>query len=163
MVIKKYCVCLATILMALLSKEHVLAQTTAKPAVKPIVKFKPPVVKTSLGDVSGKNAVAELTVAKNLISLPLKITDNKAEAYTVASYQFSYTRLGITEDEETGKTSPQTDIVSRQFETTPLPELWQTNITESLHSGETLYFFDIIVLDKAGRRFFAPDLKIAIH
>jgi hypothetical protein len=163
MFIKKYVICLVTLLTALLLKENAFAQNTPATAARPIVKFKPPVVTTSLGTVSGNNAVAELTLAKNLLSQPLKITDPKGGVYTIASYHFTYKRIGITEDEETGKTSPQTDIVSRQFETTPLPDVWQTNISESLHTGESLHFFDIIVLDKAGRRFFAPQLKITIE
>ena len=54
-------------------------------------------------------------------------------------------------------------MVSSQFNATPLPAIWQTNIAETLHKGETLHFFDIIVLDKQGRRFFAPELKITIQ
>jgi hypothetical protein len=135
----------------------------AQAPVKPVIKFKPPVVKTSLGNLTGSAAVAGVEEAKNLISQPLKIADNKNSLYSVTSYQFTYKRIGITEDEETGKTSPQSDIVSRQFETTPLSELWQTNIGETLHAGESLYFFDIIVVDKLGRRFFAPELKITIQ
>ena len=40
---------------------------------------------------------------------------------------------------------------------------WQKNIIEGLHKGEEIYFFDIIAIDKQGRRFFAPELKIKIQ
>jgi hypothetical protein len=43
------------------------------------------------------------------------------------------------------------------------PPVWQKNIADGLHTGEELYFFDIIVFDKQGRRFFAPEIKIAIQ
>lgn len=159
MMIRKFCACCVLFVITLFVVSNVTAQAPAKGTLK----FKPPVVKTLLGNLSGNTAVAGVEEAKNLITQPLKIADVKNTLYTVVSYHFTYTRIGITEDEETGKTSPQSDIVSRQFEVTPLPEVWQTNIDEALHSGESLYFFDIIVLDKLGRRFFAPELKITIQ
>ena len=149
--------------IVLLLSNMVIAQSSAKPAAQPIVKYKPPVVQCMLGNAFGSAAAASVEEAKNLISLPLKIVDSKNINYTLSSYQFAYKRTGITEDESTGKTSPETDMVSSQFSVTPLPDLWQTNITEFLHKGETLHFFDIIVLDKQGRRFFAPELKISIQ
>jgi hypothetical protein len=157
MMIRNFCTYYILFTAALFAGNSAIAQAAAKPAAKPVVKFKPPEVKT------GNTVVAGVEEVKNLISQPLKIADSKNTFYTVTSYQFTYKRIGITEDEATGKTSPQSDIVSRQFETTPLPEIWQTNIAETLHSGEALHFFDIIVLDKLGRRFFAPELKITIQ
>lgn len=140
-----------------------LAQAPAKRTVKPIEKYKPPVVQSYLGNITGKAATAGVEEAKNVIALPLKIVDDKKNNYTVVSYQFVYKRIGITEDEETGKTSPESDIVSSQFTSSPLPAIWQNNISDGLHKGESLYFFDIIVLDKQGRRFFAPELKITVQ
>ncbi len=161
--IKRYAAYFLLVGLALMANNCVIAQAPAKTTLKPIIKFKPPIVKTFLGNMTGSSAMANVTEAKSLISLPLNVTDSKNESYHVSSYQFTYKRIGITEDEETGKTSPETDMVSRHFEVTPLAEVWQTNIAEFLHPGETLYFFDIIVLDKQGRRFFAPTLKITVQ
>ena len=141
----------------------IIAQSAAKPIGPPIAKFKPPVVQSYLGALTGKNAVAGVEEGKNLIVLPLKIMDDKKVNYTIASYQFAYKRIGITEDEATGKTSPQSDVAASRFTTTPLPEVWQKNVMDGLHQGEELYFFDIIVFDKQGRRFFAPELRITIQ
>lgn len=163
MMIKNYRTYCIMVTLVMLLSNMVVAQAPAKPAAKPIVKYKPPVVQCLLGNASGSTAIAGVEEGKNLISLPLKIVDSKNVNYTLSSYQFAYKRTGITEDEATGKTSPENDMVSSQFSVTPLPALWQTNITESLHKGETLYFFDIIVFDKQGRRFFAPELKITIQ
>ena len=159
--IRKYCTRFTIFTMILLAGNIVMAQ--AKPVVKPMAKFKPPVVKSMLGNITGSMGVAGVEEGKNLIGQPLKITDSKNTTYTLASYQFSYKRIGITEDEETGKTSPETDMVAGQFTETPLPAVWQSNIAETLHKEEILYFFDIIVIDKQGRRFFAPELKITIQ
>lgn len=135
----------------------------AKPVAAPAVKNKLPVVKTSLGKFTGIAIDCTAEQAKQLITQPLSITDDKNVAYKLSSYQFSYKRLGVTEDEETGKVSPQSDIAADRFTVTPLPEIWQSNIKESLHKGEELFFFDVIVFDKKGKLFFAPELKITIQ
>ena len=140
-----------------------VAQQPKKPARAPIVKFKPPSVKSFLGKFTGVAGTCSASEGTQVATLPLKITDDKNNSYPVYSYQFAYKRIGITEDEETGKTSPQSDIAADRFTTTPLPPIWQKNITDGLHSGEELYFFDIIVFDKQGRRFFAPEIQITIR
>ena len=144
----------------------VMAQKPFKPA-KPVtallIKNKLPVVKTFLGKFSGVANDCSAEQATQLITQPLRITDDKNVEYKLSSYQFSYKRNGVTEDEVTGKVSPQTDIAADRFTVTPLPEIWQSNIKESLHKGEELFFFDVIVFDKQGKLFFAPELKIIIQ
>ena len=100
--------------------------------------------------------------ANKLISLPLRIIDDKNVGYAISSYQFAYKRLGVTEDEVTGKISAQSDIAADRFTSTPLPVVWQNNIKDGLHKGEELYFFDIIAIYNTGILFFAPELKITI-
>ena len=138
------------------------AQKPVKPAAPAAARHKKPFAKSWLGKVTGTPSL-QAEEAKPLVALPLTITDEKNVAYNISSYQFVYKRIGVTEDEQTGKASKQTDIVAQRFTTTPLPGVWQKNITEGLHSGEELYFFDIIVFDRQGRRFFAPELKITIQ
>ena len=137
------------------------AQRPAKAPTTPGV-AKRPNVKPYLGKVTGTVSLS-VEEGRQLITLPLKIVDDKNSNYTISSYQFAYKRIGITEDEETGKTSPQSDIAADRFTTTPLPPVWQKNVIDALHKGEELYFFDIIVFDKSGRRFFAPELRITIQ
>lgn len=139
-----------------------VAQKPAKPAASPAGQQKKPMVKTWLGKITGSISLNAVE-ASQALTLPLKITDDKNVDYVISSYQFVYKRIGVKEDEETGKTMEQSDIAANRFTTTPLPAVWQKNITVGLHQGEELYFFDIIVFDKQGRRFFAPELKIAIQ
>ncbi|MEP7142659.1 MAG: hypothetical protein ABI707_07305 [Ferruginibacter sp.] len=146
----------------LLSGTAMLAQKPAKTVIPPAANHKKLLVKTWLGKVTG-NITLNATEAGQLVALPLKITDDKNIDYAISSYQFVYKRIGVTEDEETGKTSEQSDIAADRFTTTPLPPVWQKNILDGLHKGEELYFFDIIAFDKQGRRFFAPEIKITIH
>jgi hypothetical protein len=146
----------------LLSGTVMLAQKPGKTAAPHTATNKKLLVKSSLGKVTG-NITLSAAEAGQLITLPLKITDDKNVDYVISSYQFVYKRIGVTEDEVTGKTTEQSDIAADRFTTTPLPPVWQKNIIDGLHKGEELYFFDIIVFDKQGRRFFAPEIKITIQ
>ncbi|MCW3089724.1 MAG: hypothetical protein JWP81_793 [Ferruginibacter sp.] len=160
---KNYSLLLMLLVLLMADSEGLLAQNTGKPAnAAAAAKNKKLVVKSLLGRATGTIALTA-DEARQLIMLPLKVRDEKNVDYVLSSYQLAYKRIGITEDEETGKTSPQSDIAAQRFTTTPLPAVWQKNITEGLHAGEELYFFDIIAFDKQGRRFFAPELKITIQ
>jgi len=159
---QKFYLFTALFALVLLGGNTVLAQKPAKTDPQPVgSKAKKPFAKTSLGKATGTIAL-NAEEAGQLVNLPLKILDEKNVEYKISSYQLAYKRIGVTEDEETGKTSVQSDVVAQRFNTTPLPAVWQKNIVDGLHKGEELYFFDIIVFDKQGRRFFAPELKISI-
>lgn len=140
----------------------VYAQKPAQSNPPATANYKRPVVKSWLGKANGNISLTSQE-AVQLVALPLKVIDDKNNDYAISSYQFAYKRLGVTEDEQTGAKAPARTVTADRFTTTPLPAVWQTNISESLKKGEELYFFDIIVLDKQGRRFFAPELKISIQ
>ena len=148
--------------MGLLCATLMFAQKPAKPVTPPTGNVKKPQVKTYIGKITGTISM-NADEARQVVTLPLKVTDDKNVGYVISSYQFAYKRIGITEDEETGKTAVQSDLAAERFTTTPLPAVWQKNIIEGLHKGEELYFFDIIVFDKQGRLFFAPEIKITIQ
>lgn len=137
-----------------------------KPATpaKPVgfQKYTPPKLTSMLGIRSDSAAVA-LEEALQLIRLPLKITDDKKNVYTVSSYQAMYKRRGVTEAEDmSGKTFPTTTTTIANFKTTPLSPIWIKTLSETLRNGEELYFFDIVVKDAQGRLMFAPDLRIKV-
>lgn len=139
-----------------------------KPVKKPVIgtivpsaKFKPPVVKTFLGR-NEKEATVTIEEANQLVNFPLKIVDDKNITYTISSYQFLYRKKSVVEDEETGKRASVFTNTASRFKETPLPKVWKENISGGLQKGEELYFFDIIVNDKQGRKFFAPDVKIIV-
>jgi len=124
-------------------------------------KFKPPVVKTHLG-VNQNGAEVTLDEGTQLVGLPLKITDEKNNQYPVVSYQFLYRQKSYILNDESGKKEKVFTISANRFKETPLPKLWVDNIRQRLQPEEQLYFFDIVVKDKEGREFFAPELKITI-
>ena len=124
-------------------------------------KFKPPVVKTYLG-VNQNGAEVTLDEGTQLVGLPLKITDEKNNQYPVVSYQFLYRQKSYILNDETGEKEKVFTISADRFNETPLPKLWVENIRQRLQPEEQLYFFDIVVKDKEGREFFAPEIKITI-
>jgi hypothetical protein len=132
-----------------------------KELVTKIPKFKPPVVKTFLG-INQNGAQVTADEGNQLVGLPLKIVDDKNNVYPISTYRFLYKRKGYIIDDETGKKDVSFNIVADRFDKTPLPKVWIDNIKGRLQTDEQLYFFDIVVKDKEGREFYAPELKITI-
>ena len=135
-------------------------QTGQANGVTKIAKFKPPKVVSLLG-INSNGASVTIEEANQLIALPLKVTDSAKNMYTVDTYHFLYKRKSVVEDERGTKQVSYTTVADR-FDKTPLPKIWVENIQDKLQKSEELYFFDIIVKDKQGRRFFAPDLRLTI-
>lgn len=140
----------------------VLAQKP-KPADKPATfqKFTPPKLSSMLG-IRSDTSVVLREEAVQLVKLPLRITDDKKNPYTVSSYHVQYRRRGVTEDEGTGKVLPIISTVSDIFKETPLPERWTKILVEQMRAGEELFFYDIVAKDAQGRLMFAPELLIRI-
>jgi len=132
------------------------------PVITKVPKFKPPAVKSYLG-INTNGAVVTKEEASQLITLPLKITDEKKNIYSIDSYHFLYKKKGVIQDEETGRKSITFTNLADMFKTTPLPKVWVDNLKNGFQKDEELYFFDIIVKDNKDRKFFAPDLKITIQ
>ena len=142
-----------------------LAGNAQKPAgksgIKPVQKFRQPKLFTTLGSFRDSSFIT-VNEAESIIAMPLKITDDKNNTYTVSSYQFLYKKRVVTEDEKTGKVSPATSISSDRFKTTPLPALWVSTIQEQVKAGEEFYFFDVIAKDAQGRVMLSSGLKLTV-
>ena len=124
-------------------------------------KFKPPVVKVYLGGHSNGDSISKET-AKLILPLPLLIIDSKKTEYSVENYQFLYRKKSYIPGTKTGKEEVTYTISAGVFKVTPLPKIWIDNVGFNLLTGEEFYFFDIIVKDKQGNRFLAPDYKLFI-
>lgn len=146
----------------LLSASSTLSFAQDKTTITKEPKFKPPVTKTYLG-VNQNGAQVTVEEGLQLIGLPLKIEDAKHNSYTIDSYQFLYKQKSFILNDETGKKEAVFTIAADRFSKTPLPKVWVDNIKRRLQKDEQLYFFDIVVKDKEGRSFFAPELKITIQ
>lgn len=148
-------------LIVLLGKASFAQQNSKEEKVVKVAKFKPPKVVSLLG-VNSNGATVTIDEANQLISLPLKVIDSSKNNYTLDSYGFLYKRKGLVEDDN-GKKQVVYTTVADKFDKSPLPKIWIDNIQNGFQSSEELYFFDIVVKDKMGRRFFAPDLKLTIQ
>jgi hypothetical protein len=73
-----------------------------------------------------------------------------------------YKKKSVIENEETNKKEIAFTTVGDLFKTTPLPKIWKDNISGGIQKDEELFFFDIVVNDKLGRKFFAPNVKIIV-
>lgn len=123
--------------------------------------FKPPVVETFLGIRQGHDTLYK-EEATQLVALPLIVEDKKKNKYEIVTYQFAYNRKGFIENPETGNIKTIFNLVASRFDKTPLPKLWIENIQPTLQKDEYFYFFDILVKNKEGRTFYAPEIKITI-
>jgi hypothetical protein len=129
---------------------------------KPATKFKPPQLFTQLGTYrdSVQVTVAE---AEALTSQTLKIFDGAKGTYTVSSYIFIYKKIGVTEDEQTGKVSPTSNIVANTFKVTPLPQVWIDQVRDQVKAGDELHFVDVIAKNSKGQIMYAPNLKLIVR
>lgn len=118
-----------------------------------------PKFRTTLGNYSD-SATVTVDEAEKLILQPLVVMDDKNLAYSISTYQLAYTRFAVTEDEKTGKVTPTTSLVAKQFNVTPVPASWSKFVVEQLKPGEQLYFFDIVAKDAKGKLYFVPELRI---
>jgi len=148
-------------LFVLLFSANSLFSFGQKDGVTKVEKFKPPVVKSFWG-VNQNGASVTTDEATQLLGIPIKITDDKNNPYKIESYQFLYRKKSYIQDAQTGKVVPTFTISSATFDTTPLPQIWIDNVKSGLKKDEQLYFFDVVVKDKQGRKFFAPELKLTI-
>lgn len=137
------------------------AGTQLQAQTKPVAKYKVPKLFTQLGGFRDSVNIS-VQEAENIIGQPLKIFDDKKGVYNISSYQFLYRKRGVTENEETGKVTPITSIVSSRFKVTPLPDTWASQVKEQVKPGEELFFFDVIAKDAQGRIMYAPNLKIMV-
>lgn len=147
------CCCLSATVVA-------FAQKKKEGTVQAVPHFKAPKLQTSLDNFKDTVTVS-VDDAIRIIGQPIKVYDEKKNEYSISSYQFLYTKKGVTEDED-GKIRPTTTFSSDRFKVTPLPILWQNIIKEQVHSGEEFYFFDVIAKDTQGRVMYASNLKIKI-
>ena len=153
-------VLLSTILFLISTVSDAQQPKINKPTT--IQKFKPPKVLSYWGIRRDSSSIT-VDEALQLLTIPIQVVDADKNNYTISSYLFLYRKLGVIEDEETGKTHLASTISSQQFSTTPLPPIWITSISEQLKTAEELNFYDIVVKDNKGHWFFAPPIKIKVN
>ena len=130
-----------------------------KPAV--VKPYKVPQLQTYLSTYTDSTGISA-QVATSLIAMPLKVTDTKKQDYKIMHYQLSFKKLGVREDEVTGKMIPTYTMSAEAFTKTPVSAIWIKTIQDLIKKGDELFFFDIIVKDAQGRVMYAPNIKFSI-
>src|SRR6478672_11036984 len=105
--------CCKFLLLALISMMSLASNAQKKATVssKKIAAYKVPKLRTIIGQYSDSLGLPAAE-AEQVIGLPLKVFDDKKNEYSVSSYQFMYKKMGVTEDEESGKVSSASSISS---------------------------------------------------
>lgn len=145
------------VLLSLFMFAAVLSQAQTKP----VAKFKPPKLFTQIGTFRDSIPVS-VSDAENVMDKPLKVFDANKGVYTISSYIFIYKRKGVTEDEQTGKVSPTSNIIANLFKVTPLPQIWIDQVKDQVKAGDELHFVDVIAKDAKGQVMYAPNLKLIV-
>ncbi len=133
----------------------------ASAQTKPVAKFKPPALSSIMGGYKDSVTI-NVGEAERIIGEKIAITDGKKGAYTISSYQFAYKKIGVSEDEQTGKVTPTKTLVSSLFKVSPLPPTWIQQVREEIKPGDELWFVDVIAKDAQGRVMYAPDIKFIV-
>ena len=150
------------IALALSSATAAGAQRRSTPKSQPQAKYKLPVLKTSIGNYSD-TMFLPFQEAAGLIALPLRISDEKNNVFTVSSYSFLYKQIVTTEDDSlNGRPSYTTSIRSSIFKSTPLPALWLSALKENPRPGEEYIFFNVIARDAQHHALYAPNIKLTL-
>lgn len=121
--------------------------------------FKPPVVVTSLGDHKNGDSVS-VGEAARLLSNPVMVNDLQGKPLSIVSYGFRYKKMSFAQNPEDGKFQKMFTTVAGRFEAPVLPVIWVSSLKDELKPEEEFYYFDVMVKDNQGRKFYAPDLKL---
>lgn len=130
-------------------------------AQQPAPSLKPPSLQSFWGVTKGGTFPLEL--ALNVIDSSVRVMDDKKLKYPIASFIVLYRSKDRYEDEQTGEIKTRfnnNSVVVRNASV--LEEKWRKMIYENLKPGDELFITDIIVRDKRGNFFKAPEIKIIV-
>lgn len=129
--------------------------------LKSTAQTKPVKLYTQLG-AHRDSAIVTVAEAESIIGQGLKIFDEKKNSYQLSSYIFLFKRVAVTEDEQTGKTSPTSSLAAQTFKQSPLPQNWINQVREQVKPGDELQFADVIVKDAKGKLLYSRTLTLKV-
>ena len=158
---KKLTVFLLSSLLIISTFSQSSPRTHSKSTSKSLHPALPLKLKTMLGkNVDG--AIISVEEGLQLLDSPLKIIDDKNIPFNILSYNLMYKRKGLIQNDATGRDEVAFTSIGDRFTKTPLSATWIKLIKNTLKKDEQLYFYDIIIKDRMGRKTFAPDLRLEI-
>lgn len=136
--------------------------TQVKSQQKPTPKLTPPKLQSFWGNTKGGELPLEMVLS--LVDSSVWVNDDKKVRYSVSRFILLFRSKDRFEDEESGEVKSRFNSSSVQIKNSSfLPENWRKNLYESLKKDDELLIADIIVRDKKGEYYKAPDIKIIVR
>lgn len=128
---------------------------------KPAPTLTPPPLKSFWGTTNGGDLPLEFVLG--VIDSAVWVIDDKKVHYTISRFILVHRSKDKYEDEKTGEIKTRFNPNSTSVKNAAvLPEIWRKNLYEIIKKEDELIIADIIVRDKKGNYFAAPDIKIVI-
>lgn len=151
----KRCIRLFAVLLVLLLSVQSKAQDKPKPTLKP------PPLQSFWGKTKGGDLPLEMVLGT--IDSAVWVIDDKKVRYHISRFYVVHRSKDKYEDEKTGEVksrfnSTATDVKNSGY----LPQLWQKNLYEIIKKDDEIIITDIIVKDRFGYYYTAPEIKIVV-
>nr|WP_294908213.1 hypothetical protein [uncultured Lacibacter sp.] len=151
----KRCIRLFAVLLVLLLSVQSKAQDKPKPTLKP------PPLQSFWGKTKGGDLPLEMVLGT--IDSAVWVIDDKKVRYHISRFYVVHRSKDKYEDEKTGEiktrfNSTATNVKNNGY----LPELWQKNLYEIIKKDDEIIITDIIVKDRFGYYYTAPEIKIVV-
>lgn len=129
---------------------------------KPAPTLKPPVLNSFWGTTKGGNLPLEFVLG--VLDSSVWVIDDKKIRYNISHFIVVYRSKDKYEDEKTGELKTRINPISTTIRNEAyLPEVWQKSLYEQIKKEDELLITDIIVRDKKGNFFTAPEIRIRIQ
>jgi hypothetical protein len=129
---------------------------------KPASTLKPPPLQSFWGTTKGGDLPLEFVLG--VLDSAVWVMDDKKIRYSISRFIIVYRSKDKYEDEKTGEIKTRFNPNSTSVKNSALlPEIWRKNLYEMIKKEDELIIADIIVRDKKGNYFAAPDVKIIIQ
>ncbi len=139
----------------------VLFVTTSFAQEKPKPTLKPPPLQSFWGKTKGGDLPLDLLLPT--IDSAIWVMDDKKVKYHISRFILVYKSKDKFEDEKTGEIKTRFNTSGANVSNSPfLPANWQKNLYEIVKKDDEILITDIIVKDKFGYYYSAPDIKIKV-
>lgn len=132
-----------------------------KPATKPATTALPKLTVSLGGSKSGNITIARI---KEIADSPLVVKDEKGITYAIKSFRINYTFKSSYKDEETQQVRTVKDFRAYDFSNTDrLSEDWRNSIKDNVKRDDEMLINNVVVRQKNGKSFFAPELRLKVQ
>lgn len=138
-----------------------LIAVTTNAQEKPKPTLKPPPLQSFWGKTKGGDLPLDLLLPT--IDSAIWVIDDKKVKYHISRFILVYKSKDKFEDEKTGEIKTRFNTSGANVSNSPfLPANWQKNLYEIVKKDDEILITDIIVKDKFGYYYSAPDIKIKV-